>query len=258
MKRLADFFFESSDTRLSAIYVIDAVLTTEKKKLKQHYLADLFGDHLRSILETFRDATEKERVQVGKVIARWKKHAIFSQSKLDTFGRDAMTLTSLSLKKPKESKGLKVSFDIDNQERSNYPSKDDSRGRSDYSNKDESRGRDLDTSSLMASLNRAKQSSADVVDLGKRANEDRHDDQIKRSRIDQRPPPPPEEPTPPPPPSAPPAPPDETTVKATFRGMPKFNQPAIQPKVSAWGAFATTTSSTTEPEKPKSGWGKFS
>ncbi|CAK9016133.1 Hypothetical protein SCF082_LOCUS13053, partial [Durusdinium trenchii] len=88
VKRLEDFFSEGgTDGRLAALYVVDDVLVKEKKKLKASYLADMFESRMRRIFERFRAADEKEKRQVGKVLARWQKYRVFSESKLEDCAR---------------------------------------------------------------------------------------------------------------------------------------------------------------------------
>mmetsp|Transcript_21491 Transcript_21491/g.37990 ORF Transcript_21491/g.37990 Transcript_21491/m.37990 type:complete len:118 (-) Transcript_21491:2021-2374(-) len=74
VNRLAGFFDENgADGKLTAFYVLGAVLDLERKKLKTRYLADLFEKRMKGLIEKFRTSPEKERKQVSKVLGRWAK-----------------------------------------------------------------------------------------------------------------------------------------------------------------------------------------
>uniref|UniRef100_A0A7S2WT92 CID domain-containing protein n=1 Tax=Mucochytrium quahogii TaxID=96639 RepID=A0A7S2WT92_9STRA len=124
VKRLVEYVTENGEQgKLTALYVIDALLHKEKKKLKTKMFAGSFQDKLHEVFEQFRLSDEKAKKQVSKILGRWGKYEIFPQTKLSDWARKggctvgqaapsgSSSGTTSALSKKEKPRGQRVSFD---------------------------------------------------------------------------------------------------------------------------------------------------
>ncbi|GBG31233.1 Hypothetical Protein FCC1311_074542 [Hondaea fermentalgiana] len=123
VRRLTDYFSEHGpDGYLRALYVLNTALVEEKKKRtksgkssaskadgKTSYMAEMFRPRLGRMIEAFRSADQDTKRQVSKVLGRWKKYELFSETELDQWAAKSGCTVGLVDPKADKSKDARSS-----------------------------------------------------------------------------------------------------------------------------------------------------